>query len=489
VENFDVVIAGGGPGGSTAASLLSMRGHRVLVLEKQKFPRYQIGESLLPATVQGICRLIGVWDALAQAGFVKKYGATLRWGASPEPWTLAFPDAPVPGRTSHAYQVERAKFDELMLDNARRLGADVREGCSVTKVVENNERVCGVAYADDDGTMREVSASFVIDASGHTSRLHDRVGGKRLYSEFFRNLALFGYFAGGKRVPEPDTGNILIAAFNSGWFWYIPLSATLTSVGAVIRHDMAYKIHGDPEKALISLIEECPMISDYLSGISRITDGEYGKLRVRKDYSYCNTRFWRPGMALVGDSACFVDPVLSSGVHLATYSALLAARSINSVRAGIVDEPAAFREFEVRYRREYILFYQLLIAFYDTNADKETYFWEAKKVSESSLPELASFVALTSGLASGESALLGAAEMAKRVRAASSDFATAIGQMESKAAEGVGLLLRGPVTGPAMRHMSEGHLAEEFPVLPECLVSSADGLLWSAPASHDPASR
>ena len=113
------------------------------------------------------------------------------------------------------------------------------------------------------------------------------------------------------------------------------------------------------------------MIRDYLSGAKRVTEGEYGKLRVRKDYSYHHTKFWRPGMVLIGDAACFVDPVFSSGVHLATYSALLAARSINSVLAGTVDEAAAFAEFEGRYRREYGVFYEFLTSFYDMHVGRK----------------------------------------------------------------------------------------------------------------------
>src|SRR5580658_10499488 len=123
------------------------------------------------------------------------------------------------------------------------------------------------------------------------------------------------------------------------------------------------------------------MIKEYLQDAKRITTGDYGRLRTRKDYSYHNTQFWRPGMALIGDAACFIDPVFSSGVHLATYSALLAARSINTVLAGLVDEERSFAEFEARYRREYGLFYEFLVSFYDMNGDDNSYFWQAKKVT------------------------------------------------------------------------------------------------------------
>jgi FAD-dependent halogenase len=117
-EEFDVVVVGGGPGGSTLASLVAMQGHRVLILEKEKFPRYQIGESLLPATVQGVCLLLGVKDEVDKAGFMVKRGGTLRWGANPEPWTVSFSVSPkMAAPTSFAYQVERSRFDKILLAN------------------------------------------------------------------------------------------------------------------------------------------------------------------------------------------------------------------------------------------------------------------------------------------------------------------------------------------------------------------------------------
>ena len=239
-EEFDVVVVGGGPAGSTLAALVALQGHQVLVLEKETFPRYQIGESLLPSTIHGICQLTGAADELAKAGFMRKRGGTFKWGANPEPWTFSFSVSPrMSGPTSFAYQVERSKFDEILLRNAARAGATVREGVAVTDVIADEERVHGVRYQDADGAAREVRARYVVDASGNKSRLYHQVGGTRKYSEFFRSLALFGYFEGGKRMPEPNRGNILCVAFDSGWFWYIPLSDTLTSVGAVVRREMA----------------------------------------------------------------------------------------------------------------------------------------------------------------------------------------------------------------------------------------------------------
>ncbi|MEV0275693.1 tryptophan 7-halogenase [Streptomyces sp. NPDC050610] len=442
---YDVIVVGGGPGGSTVATLTAMRGARVLLLEKERFPRYQIGESLLPATVHGIGKLLGVLPELEAARFTTKRGGTFRWGKNPEPWTFAFAvSSRFPGPTSTAYQVERMRFDQILLDNARRKGVEVRERCPVVDVLEaggrgtdarrdgpgergtgecsddpdgrgtdvrsddSDRRVTGVRFDDPDGTRREVRARFVVDASGNGSRIHGRTGGRRVYSEFFKNIALFGYFEGGSRLPEPNSGNILCAAFDSGWFWYIPLTDRLTSVGAVLHHDALDRVQGDREKALAGLIEECPLIAAYLADARRVTTGPYGEVRVRKDYSYCQEKFWRPGMALVGDAACFIDPVFSSGVHLSTYSALLAARSINTVLSGGAGSPSetrCFEEFEARYRDEFGRFHDFLMSFYDMRQDSDSYFWSARRITHATGSPLEAFVELVGGGASDEGAL------------------------------------------------------------------------------------
>lgn len=487
-EEYDVVVVGGGPGGSTLASLVAMQGHRVLILEKEKFPRYQIGESLLPSTVHGVCRLTGADDDLAEAGFTRKRGGTFRWGGRQEPWTFSFSVSPnIAASTSFAYQVERKKFDEILLDNARRRGAEVREECLVSDVICDGGRVAGVIYSDRDRNEHRVLTKYVVDASGHKSRIYKRVGGAREYSKFFRSLALFGYYEGGKRLPEPCSGNILSAAFDSGWFWYIPLSKTLTSVGAVVRREMASKIQGDPEKALEALIQECPMVRDYLSSAMRVSSGEYGQLRVRKDYSYHNTKFWAPGMVLIGDAACFVDPVFSSGVHLATYSALLAARSVNSTLAGLVSEESAFREFENRYRREYGVFYEFLMAFYDMNVNEDSYFWSAKKITRNSHSELEAFVDLVGGVSSGEAHLANAEAATGRFKAGSAEFATAIDQLGGGEHDNMVPLFKSSVVRQAMQEGSQVQVRArlgptagmENPLFPGGLVPSADGMFWS----------
>jgi halogenation protein CepH len=487
---FDAIVVGGGPGGATLSAFVAMQGHRVLLIERERFPRYQIGESLLPSTVHGICRLLGVSEELERASFMPKRGGTFRWGRSPEPWTFLFAISPAfAGSASQAYQVERMKFDQILLENAKSKGVQVQEECSVVDITEAGDRVSGVIYDDADGTRREARARFVVDASGNRSRIHTRVGGNRQYSEFFRNVAVFGYFEGGKRLPTPNSGNILCAAFDDGWFWYIPLTSELTSVGAVVRQDSVDKVQGGPDDALTRLIGNCPLIAEFLADAHRVTSGPYGEVRVRKDYSYSKSAFWQPGMILIGDAACFIDPVFSSGVHLATYSALLAARSINTVLAGEIDEPTCFAEFEARYRREYSVFHDFLVAFYDMQQETDSYFWNAKKVTGSSAKNLESFVELVGGGASGERGLLHAESYVERHGAAFREFASQVDRqagsdshIELFESELVQDVLE---TGTQLHILGTFGEEEDAQVREGGLVSSPDGMRWRR-AKTDP---
>jgi FAD-dependent halogenase len=487
-DTYDLIVVGGGPGGCTASTLVALDGHRVLLLEKESFPRYQIGESLLPSTIHGICPLLGVENEIRRAGFTRKRGGTFRWGANPEPWTFSFAISQrMAGPTSFAYQVERMRFDQILLDNARKVGVDVRERHPAVDLLRSADRVTGVRYRDPAGGEHEAYATFVIDASGHRSRLHNGVGGQREYSPFFRNLALFGYFENGRRLPEPNSGNILCAAFPSGWFWYIPLSPTLTSVGAVVKQELAAQVQGDPEAAFQALIDDCPMIKDYLAEAHRSTEEPYDQIRVRKDYSYDRTVLWSPGMALVGDAACFIDPVFSSGVHLATYGALLAARSVNSVLAGEVDEQRCFAEFEARYRREFALFRDFLMAFYQTHVDEDSYFWQARKISGDAGTDKEAFVELVGGVSGADFARqVVSKDDGDGARTAATSMMAAIAEPD-ESGDVSGLLRTGTVTdvlaaGTELQMQAVlGAAGLGGPMFPGGLVASADGRRWAVP--------
>lgn len=396
--NADVIVVGGGPAGSTVGTLVAKQGHRVLLLERERFPRHQIGESLLPATIHFICPLLGVSEEIASAGFVKKLGGQLLWGKSPKPWSFSFGATPaLAGPNAYAYQVRRADFDHILLNNAKKHGVDVREQHTVRGLIQEDGRVVGVRFTDAAGEEHTARARYVVDAAGNTTHTSSVVG-ERVYSKYFRNVALYAYYEGGGRLPEPQSGSIYVAAFDEGWFWYIPLSDGLTSVGAVIDRKHADLLKQDPEAAMNRFMDRCPSIRELLGSGKRVTEGIYGEYRVRKDWSYCNTKFAGSGAVLVGDAACFIDPVFSSGVHLATYGALLAARSINTCLAGELDELRSFEEFELRYRREYGNFYQFLLAFYDMHHDEESYFWKARDVMKSEEGSNEAFVRLVSGI-------------------------------------------------------------------------------------------
>lgn len=504
-ETFDLIVLGGGPAGSTVSTFTAMAGHRVLLLEKERFPRHQIGESLLPATIHGICPLLGVKEEIERAGFPRKNGGNFRWGTSQVPWTFRFTKKEN-DPYGYAYQVERAKFDEILLRNAQKKGVDVREGHEVIGTLYEGDRVVGVRYRDPQGNERTARARFVADTSGHKSHVAPAVG-ERVFSKFFQNVALYAYFENGKRLPEPNAGNILCAAFKSGWFWYIPLSDTLTSVGAVVAKEATGRIRDEgPEKAFQGYVDECPLIREYLSDARRVTEGIYGEYRIRKDYSYCNTRFWAPGVVLVGDAACFIDPVFSSGVHLATYSAMLAARSINTCLRNdeLMSEEECFEEYELRYRREFGKFYQFLIAFYDMNQDESSYFWNARKILNTEERDNNAFIRLVAGISEADEPLFerGAEEFFSERQGFGEQFADIIGRDVPEGKE-AGLLRAAAATkaDPArfdadkfMQGFSSeiAHLQmlalmrerrpTERPLTPHGLVPSRDGLHWTVPA-------
>jgi halogenation protein CepH len=490
-EQFDVIVVGGGPGGSTAATFMAMQGRRVLLLEKECLPIYKIGESLLPSTVNGICPMLGVTDELRRANFVMKRGGTFRWGRAKEPWTFEFALSPaMSGPTSFAYQVERMKFDTILLNNARKKGVDVRERhVALEALFDDRARVCGLVFRDDAGQRREARCQFVVDASGAASSL-GRCVGERIYSPFFRNVAVFGYFTNGKRLPPPNSGNIFSAAFDRGWFWYIPLSDTLTSVGAVIGREHAELLADGAEAALMQLIPRCEHVRDMLSEATRVTTGPYGEVRVRKDYSYCHTTFWRPGLVLVGDAACFIDPVFSSGVHLSTYSALLAARSINTTLAGWLAEDRAFSEYERRYRREYGYFYDFLTAFYNVDQDLDSYFWSARRVLESDEHGNEAFIRLVAGIGGSGEQLYSSTEAFLQQRPSGRQLFPSLPSGRDTAASRAadekqrhafmsGLLTE--LSQVQTQATQEARRAPEQPLFTDGLIPSSDGFHWIEP--------
>jgi halogenation protein CepH len=475
----DVLVAGGGPAASTAATLLAKNGHSVIMLERAQHPRHQIGESLLPSTIHGVCRMLDVLDEVEAAGFTVKRGGTFRWGRRAQEWTFAFKSTTL-ADADYAFQVERAKFDQILFENARRHGVDARENVEVLEILSDGERATGVVARDEHGRHLTVRASYVVDASGHGSRLARHVGTK-VYSDFFKNVAVYGYFRGAGRRPAPYEGNIVTSAFERGWCWFIPLSDELTSVGAVVDRGRAARIGTDREAALTEFVDACPLIGELLQGAERVTEGMYGEVRIRKDWSYMTDRLAAPGIVLAGDAACFVDPVFSSGVHLATYGGVLAARTIATALSGGVDEEVCLRELEQRYRREFRVWYDFLVAFFDMQQDWDDYFWTARRLLNTTETANEAFIDLIAGAGTAPD------EFFAQRRGLGEEFAAMVPALadtdegpQSASANGSPSTRLNDERVRESRELIGG--AADVPLFGDGLVASADGLRWAYPA-------
>ena len=368
----DVVVIGGGPGGSTTATMLARQGFEVLLLERERFPRDHIGESLLPASIP-VLEELGVLPAVQQAGFLQKWGATMVWGTDKTPWSWYFRETN--HKYPHSYQVWRPLFDQLLLENSRVHGVDVREGHQVVDVLWADGRAVGVRYTAN-GTDGVAQARFVVDASGQGALLGRKLQLRR-WDAFFQNLAVYAYCTGARRLPAPDASNIFIESYAHGWFWHIPLHTGWTSVGAVVdsRTGQEGIRRRGPLRFLLDQVAQAPHTTQMLHEATLVS-GPF----VLRDWSYISDEVVGDGYILVGDAACFVDPLFSSGVHLALMAGVLAAAYVTTALKDPGMQEAAGCVYKELYYKEYDHFRSMAQLFYSSNRTVESYFWEARRL-------------------------------------------------------------------------------------------------------------
>jgi flavin-dependent dehydrogenase len=354
-RDADVLVVGAGPGGSTAATFLAKGGLRVTVVEREAFPRFKVGESLIP-TCMDICRRLGVLDRVLAHGFQMKYGATFHDQELDLQTTFHFqPGRPWP---SFTLDVHRAEFDQILLDHAAsHPGVTVQQPATVEKVVFDVDGV--TARISDAGGERELRASFLVDASGRDAFLAARQG-QRKPRPGLGKVAIFAYFRGARRFPGREEGNVRLYIFPEGWFWYIPLARDETSVGCVLHQGVVKARRGSLEELFEDMVERCHAVGENLRGSLRVTE-----LYTTSNFAYSIEPVVGDRFLCVGDAVAFVDPIFSPGVFLAMQSGELAAGAVLRAFRANRFHARRFRAYERAVRRGSRPFERFIESFYD----------------------------------------------------------------------------------------------------------------------------
>jgi len=361
-NKYDVIVVGGGPAGSTTGALLAEKGHDVLILEKEKFPRYHVGESLMPFCYFPLERL-GLVDRLMESANPRKYCVQFvrQDGFLSQPFYF-FQHFDHPSSTT--WQVWRSEFDKMILDKARENGASVLEETQAKSLIKSENRVEGVVVESKDLGELELRAPLVIDASGRDCFAAHKEKWMVRDPEL-KKIALWTYYKGAKRDPGLDEGATTVAYLpGKGWFWYIPLSGDMVSVGIVAEHQ--YLFNGttkDHAQIFQREVQNNEWIKEHLA------EGEQtGEYRVTGDYSYRNRYCAIDGLALAGDALGFLDPVFSSGVFLALKSGVMLADEVDSaLRKNQPLNASCFENYGKRMQSSIETMRKIVYAFYDEN--------------------------------------------------------------------------------------------------------------------------
>lgn len=357
----DVVVVGGGPSGSTAATLVAQKGYRVHLFERDHFPRFHIGESLIPHTYH-ILKRLNLLDEMRKSHFVKKHSVQFvsQHGKLSEPFYFAEHEQ---HECSQTWQVRRSEFDHMLINNARKHGVQVHEGTRVLEVIFEGTRAVGVMVKGEDGVTREVRAKVVVDAGGQASVLLDRLG-LREWDPVLKKAAVWTYWKGAYRDQGRDEGATIVLQTKDkkGWFWYIPLHDDIISVGVVAAYDYLFvdRDTKDLEQIYFEEVNRCPGLQPRLEKAERCDI-----FRAQKEYSYRTKQAAGDGWVLVGDAFGFLDPLYSSGVLLALASAGFASDSITDALAANDPSEERLRRWEANYIAGMDRMRRLVCEFYD----------------------------------------------------------------------------------------------------------------------------
>lgn len=360
-SHVDVIVIGGGPSGTATATLLAKKGLKVHLYERDHFPRFHIGESLIPHTYHVIERL-GMLGKMKGSQFTQKRSVQFvtEQGKLSEPFYFSDYD---PHERSQTWQVRRSEFDQLMLDNARENGVKVFEGARVLDVLFDGERAVGVKVKIGDRPEKNVYSRVVVDAAGQSGMIIDRLN-LREWDPVLKKAAIWTYYKGAQRDSGRDAGATIVMQTKGkkGWFWYIPLHDDIVSVGVVAGFDYLFQERDtkDIEKIFHEEVERCPGVQPRIANATRCD-----VYRAQKEYSYKAKKSAGDGWVLVGDAFGFLDPLYSSGVLLALVSADMASTAIGNALAVNDPSEARLRAWEPEYVKAMDRMRRLVCAFYD----------------------------------------------------------------------------------------------------------------------------
>jgi flavin-dependent dehydrogenase len=354
MQRADVAIIGGGPGGSSTAAFLAERGLSVALFEREAFPRFHVGESLMPATML-LLEQLGVRHEIDNRGFQLKYGASFIDEENGGIQTFYF----LPGQAwpNYSYQVPRAEFDTILLEHARKRGASVHQPAAVESVAIDADGVTVSASAE--GEPITVRAAMLVDASGRDGFMASRHGERRRIPNLGK-VALYAHYRGARRMTGLEEGNIRIYAFKDGWCWWIPLADDLTSIGTVCHARTVREFAGSLEALHDSMIARSPGVSANLAGAVRVT-----RVHSEANFAYHNSPVIGDRFLAVGDAIAFVDPIFSGGVYIALRTGQLAADAIAAAVAAGDLRRRRFRDYERRVRRGLTPLFNFIHKYYE----------------------------------------------------------------------------------------------------------------------------